>query len=118
MAIPFLRAARRSLSGFPLLLICKPVPCFKNSRKLKVVQIRHILHYSKRVCLIYFKTFKTSQFPYLSPLPISTTHNLYNKSMSKTAMIQLEIRSGGVVEETGAKNNTETNKESQFVKAT
>lgn len=51
------------------------------------------------------------------PYPLtSTTHNLF--SISKTAIFPLEIRGGGVVEETRAQSNTETNKESQFAKST
>lgn len=49
------------------LLMCKRVPCFKNSRTCKVVPIRHLLHYLKKVCLIHFKTFKTLQYAYLTP---------------------------------------------------
>lgn len=98
-----------------LLLICKLILYFKNSRKLKKVLIQHILRYSKRAHKDTLNFFNTLQFAYLTPSPSSTTHNLFN--MSKTAIMQLEIRGGGMVKETRAKSNTSTNNGFQFVKS-
>ena len=93
MAIPSLGAGRTSCQQLSLLLICKLILYFKNSRKFKKVLIQHILHYSKRAHKYTLNFFNTLQFAYLTPSPSSTTHNLFN--MSKTAIMQLEIRGGG-----------------------
>lgn len=89
---------------------------FQEFQKTEIKFRSGISYTIQRVFWIYFQTFSISQFAYLTPPPTSTTHNIFNMSKAVLSSLKLEVK-GVVVEEPGAKSNTETNKKSQFVKS-